>query len=621
LSAKVKVNLLNTTEQRESSRNIKVLASIMSFMKPYRVQLLGALLALICTAGITLSLGQGLRMLVDQGFGEGAAAELDQTLIIFMVLVVLLAFGTFARFYLVSWIGERVSADLRREVYNHVIELHPGFFETNLSGEIQSRITTDTTLLQNVVGSSVSMALRNVLIFIGGIILMFFTNPKLTGVVLLSVPLIVLPVMLFGQRVRKLSRTTQDKIAGFGGYVGESIKNIKIVQAFNHQPIDQQVFSDQVESAFEVALKRIRFRAWLTTAVITLVFGAVAFMLWVGGHDVIKGLITAGELAAFIFYAMMVAMSVGAISEVYGDLLRAAGATERLLELLYAENLVEAPAVPTPLPATVNGQVELDQISFYYSSRPDTAAIDQLSMTIAAGSSVALVGSSGAGKSTLVDLILRFYDVQQGSIRFDGVDIRQLDPSELRKHIALVPQQPVLFSTTILENIRYGRPSATDEEVKAAAQAAYADEFIDELPDGYSSFVGEAGVRLSGGQRQRIAIARAVLNDPKLLLLDEATSALDAESEYKVQQALERLMQDRTSIVIAHRLATVVNVDTIAVLDHGKLVATGSHQELLRSSPLYTRWANLQFGEAPIQTSDKSSANELIDDESVDFTG
>ncbi len=618
-SAKVKVNLSNTTEQRESSRNIKVLSSMFTFIRPYRVQLIGALLALIFTAAITLSLGQGLRLLVDQGFGEGAAAGLDKTLIIFMVLAVFLAFGTFARFYLVSWIGERVSSDLRREVYNHVIGLHPGFFETNLSGEIQSRITTDTTLIQNVVGSSLSMALRNVLIFIGGIILMFFTNPKLTGIVLLSVPLIVMPVMLFGQRVRKLSRTTQDKIAGFGGYVGESIKNIKIVQAFNHQPIDRAAFSDQVESAFEVALKRIRFRAWLTTVVITLVFGAVAFMLWVGGHDVIEGTISAGELAAFIFYAMIVATSVGVISEVYGDLQRAAGAAERLLELLYADNLIEAPTVPDSLPPVITGQLELEKISFYYSSRPDTAAIDQLSMAIAAGKSVALVGSSGAGKSTLVDLILRFYDVQQGAIKFDGVDVRQLDPSDLRKHIALVPQQPVLFSTTILENIRYGRPDATDDEVRDAAQAAYADEFIDKLPEGYSSFVGEAGVRLSGGQRQRIAIARAILNDPKLLLLDEATSALDAESEYKVQQALERLMQDRTSIVIAHRLATVVNVDTIAVLDHGKLVATGSHQQLLSSSPLYARWANLQFGEAPINVDEEPIISKFASDESADI--
>lgn len=573
---------------------------MLAFLRPYSWQVLGALVALIFTAMVTLSLGQGIRMLIDQGFGQAAAAGLDQAIVVFMIMVVMLAFGTFARFYLVSWIGERVSADLRREVYSHVIELHPGFFETNLSGEIQSRITTDTTLLQTVIGSSVSMALRNVLIFIGGIILLFITNPKLTGIVLLSVPLVIMPIIIFGRHVRSLSRTSQDKVASFGGFVGESLKNIKIVQAFNHQQLNRETFSSQVEQAFDVALQRIKHRAWLTTIVITLVFGAIAYMLWVGGHDVIAGRISAGELAAFIFYAMMVAMSVGVISEVYSDLQRAAGATERLLELLYADNLIATPANPQPLSHPVNGEVELDAVTFFYSSRPDMAAIDDLSLQIAAGTSVALVGSSGAGKSTLVDLILRFYDVQQGTIRFDGIDIKQLDPLSLREHIAIVPQQPVLFSGTIMENIRYGCPGASDAEVKAAAEAAYADEFIDKLDKGYNSFVGEAGVRLSGGQRQRIAIARAILNDPKLLLLDEATSALDAESEYKVQQALERLMKDRTSIVIAHRLATVVNVDRIVVLDHGRLVATGSHQQLIGSSPLYARWANLQFGDAVV---------------------
>ncbi len=590
-----------STEQRASSRNLKVMASLMRFLRPYLWHVVGAVVALTFTAGITLSLGQGLRLLVDQGFGPGAAANLDQTIMIFMVMVVFLAIGTFSRFYLVSWVGERVSADLRREVYCHVVELHPGFFETNLSGEIQSRITTDTTLLQTVIGSSVSMALRNVLIFLGGIILMFITNPKLTGIVLLCVPLVIVPIIVFGQRVRSLSRTTQDRVATFGGFVGESLKNIKIVQAFNHQQADSETFSQQVEDAFDVALLRIKYRAWLTMVVIALVFGAIAFMLWVGGHDVIEGVISAGELAAFIFYAMMVAMSVGVISEVYGDLQRAAGATERLLELLYAKNLITAPENPAVFSEPVTGKLELDCVSFSYPSRPDDWAIDDLSITLQAGKSIALVGSSGAGKSTLVDLILRFFDVQKGAIRFDGIDIRQLAPESLREHIALVPQQPVLFSTTVLENIRYGRPDASNEAVREAAQAAYAEEFIEKLPDGYDSFVGESGVRLSGGQRQRIAIARAILNNPRLLLLDEATSALDAESEYKVQQALERLMKDRTSIVIAHRLATVVNIDTIAVLDHGRLVATGTHQELLNSSSLYARWANLQFGDTPIE--------------------
>lgn len=586
------------SEQRESSRDIKVLSAMLVFLKPYRWYVVAALFALTFTAGVTLSMGQGLRMMIDRGFGQGAGAGLDQTIIMFMFIVLLLSMGTFARFYLVSWIGERVSADLRRAVYSRVIELHPGFFETNLSGEIQSRITTDTTLLQTVIGSSVSMALRNVLLFIGGIILLLFTNPKLTAIVLISVPLVIMPIIVFGRHVRSLSRTSQDKVAAFGGFVGESLKNIKIVQAFNHQQRDSDTFSDQVEAAFEVALRRIKHRAWLTAIVIALVFGAIGYMLWVGGHDVIAGKITAGELAAFIFYAFMVAMSVGAISEVYSDLQRAAGATERLLELMQADNLIQAPAEPQHLPAQVRGELCFDHVSFYYPSRPETPAIDHLTLNLTTGSSLALVGSSGAGKSTLVDLILRFYDVTDGKILFDGIDICQLDPKELRQHIAIVPQQPVLFSDSVLENIRYGRPEANDAQVHAAAKAAYADEFIEKLPEGYNSFVGESGVRLSGGQRQRIAIARAILKDPKLLLLDEATSALDAESEYQVQQALEHLMQDRTSIVIAHRLATVVNVDTIAVLDHGRLVETGTHQQLLASSALYSRWAGLQFGDA-----------------------
>lgn len=586
-----------TSQQRETSRNISVLAAMVDFLVPYRWRVLGAAAALVFTAGITLLLGQGLRILVDRGFGEGAAAGLDQAILIFCGIVMLLAIGTFIRFYLVSWIGERVSADLRREVYNHVVELHPGFFETNLSTEIQSRITTDTTILQTVIGSSVSIALRNVLMFVGGLILLLVTNPKLTGIVLLCVPLVVVPIIYFGRLVRDLSRQSQDRIAQVGSFVGESLKNIKVLQAFNHQRRARKAFSDHVEAAFEVARRRITYRSWLTAVVLLLVMGAIASMLWVGGHDVIAGRITAGELTAFVFYAVMVAGSVGAISEVYSDLQRAAGATERLLELLHAENLIQSPADPVTLPEPVQGVVEIRDVVFNYPSRPDTPAINGLTLMLPAMSSLALVGSSGAGKSTLVDLILRFYDVQQGAIRFDGIDIRELAPESLRKHIAIVPQQPILFSSSVIENIRYGRPNATDDEVKQAAEAAYADEFIERLPSGYDSFVGDSGVRLSAGQRQRIAIARAVLKDPGLLLLDEATSALDAESEYKVHQALDHLMQDRTTLVIAHRLATVMNVDRIAVLDHGKLVAEGSHRELICNSPLYARWANLQFGE------------------------
>jgi ATP-binding cassette subfamily B protein len=584
-------------EQRESSRQLSVLKDILAFIKPYKLQVIAASVALVFTAGVTLSIGQGLRLLVDQGFASQAVAELNQAITVFIGLAALLAIGTFTRFYLVSWIGERVSADLRNAVFKHVIELHPGYFETNLSSEIQSRITTDTTLLQTVIGSSASIALRNLLMFIGGLIWLFITNPKLTGLVLLSVPLVVMPILLLGRRVRALSRSSQDSVANIGTVVSEALKNIKIVQAFNHQRQDKAAVSEQVEAAFAVAIQRINRRAWLSAIVIFLVLAAIAVMMWVGGRDVMAGTITAGELVAFVFYAVIVAGSVGAISEVYGDLQRAAGATERLLELLRADNLIAKPSSPQQLVEPVRGELSFDAVTFSYPSRPDAAAVDNLSLHLSAGQSLALVGSSGAGKSNLVDLILRFYDVQQGAIRFDGVDIRQLEPEQLRRHIAIVPQQPVLFTGTVLDNIRYGDLEADEQAVKAAAVAAYADDFIQRLPEGYNSQVGEGGVRLSGGQRQRIAIARALLKDPKLLLLDEATSALDAESEYQVQQALEKLMVGRTTIVIAHRLATVVNVDTIAVLDHGRLMATGNHQQLLSESTLYKRWAELQFSE------------------------
>jgi len=585
------------SDKRARSQNLKVLSSMMAFIKPYRWQVFFALLALTFTAATTLSIGQGIRFLVDQGFGADAINRLNEAVGFFVLLAAMLALGTFARFYLVSWIGERVSADLRRKVFEHVIDLHPGFFETNLSSEIQSRITTDTTLLQTVIGSSVSIALRNVLMFVGGLIWLFITNPKLTGLVMLSVPLVVAPIIAFGRKVRALSRSSQDRVADAGSFVDESLKNIKVLQAFNQQSRGRERFSEHVESAFSVALQRIRQRAFLITLVIMLVLGAIAAMLWVGGHDVIAGRITAGELMAFVFYAVIVAGSVGAISEVYADLQRAAGATERLLELLQAESLIRSPEHPQALVEPVQGRLEIKQASFCYPSRPDELAIDQVSLALQAGQSMALVGTSGAGKSTLVDLILRFYDLKSGSICFDGVDIRQLDPQVLRQQMALVPQQPVLFTGTVMENIRYGRPGASDEDVRVAAQAAYASEFIARLPHGYDSEVGEGGVRLSGGQRQRIAIARAILKDPTLLLLDEATSALDAESEFQVQQALEQLMKDRSSIVIAHRLATVMNADTIVVLDQGRLVATGTHQQLLASSSLYARWAQLQFGE------------------------
>ncbi|WP_372778466.1 ABC transporter transmembrane domain-containing protein [Litorivivens sp.] len=599
--------MAEVTENRDPSKNIGVLKAMLRFLRPYRAQVIGASIALVFTAGITLSIGQGIRLLVDQGFASGTPAMLNHALLVFMGLVFLLAVGTFTRFYLVSWIGERVSADLRKAVFDHVVTLHPGFFETNLSGEIQSRITTDTTLLQTVIGSSVSIALRNALMFVGGIIWLIITNPKLTGMVLLSVPLIVIPILVFGRRVRALSRSSQDSIASVGSFVGEALKNIKVLQAFNYQERDKALFGRHVEDAFRIAIRRINQRAWLSTAVILLVLGAIAAMLWVGGHDVLAGRISSGELAAFVFYALMVAASVGAISEVYGDLQRAAGATERLLELLSARSLIVSPENPQALPATVQGELKLDGVCFAYPSRPNYLAINELTLHVPAGTSMALVGSSGAGKSTLVDLLLRFYDVQSGSITFDGVELRDLAPETLRAQIALVPQQPVLFTGTVADNIRYGNPEASEAQLIEAAKAAYAHEFIERLPEGYDSFVGEGGVRLSGGQRQRVAIARAILKDPKLLLLDEATSALDAESEFQVQQALQRLMKGRTTIVIAHRLATVVKVDKIAVLDHGQLAALGTHGELIKNSPLYARWASLQFDQADDTTNSEET--------------
>lgn len=585
-------------EEREKKVNIRkigALKPVWGFLKPYRLRVVGAMLALAFTAGVTLSIGQGIRLLIDGGFASHSSAQLAESVEFFMTLVVLLAFGTFARYYLVSWIGERVTADMRKAVFSHIISLHPGFFESTSSGEIQSRITTDTTLIQTVVGSSVSVALRNLLMFIGGMIWLFITNAKFTLILLGTIPLVIVPIIFFGRRVRNLSRSSQDKIADVGSYVNESISNIKTVHAFNHQSADRTRFGEHVEAAFDVAVTRIAQRAWLTVAVIILVFGGISVMLWWGGQDVQAGVISGGDLAAFVFYAIMVAGSMGSITEVLGDLQRAAGATERLIELLHMDNLIVAPAQPAQLPADTQADIEMRNVSFSYPTRPDHLAVDNVSLRVGKGKTLALVGASGAGKSTIIDLLLRFYDVQQGEILFDGVNISSVDPIELRQHIGLVPQQPTLFSGTVIDNIRYGSPDASFEDVLAASKAAYAHDFIERLPNGYDSQVGEAGVRLSGGQRQRLAIARAILKNPDLLLLDEATSALDADSEYMVQKALDSLTKERTTIVIAHRLATVVNADEIAVLDQGKVVATGQHDALLKSSDLYRRWADLQF--------------------------
>ncbi len=552
-------------------------------------------------ASATLAIPYAFKRMIDLGFGSGAGSagieHVDATFLALFGVASVLALATAARFYMVSWLGERVTADIRSAVYSHVVEQSPAFFETTQTGEVLSRITTDTTLIQSVVGTSISMALRNMLLFMGGLVMLFVTSPRLSSIIIGLLVLVVVPIVLFGRRVRTLSRDSQDRIADASALAGEILNAMPTVQAFTHEKIESDRFGASVEGAFQTAMKRIRARSVLTMLAIVLVFGAIVFVLWLGAHAVLAGTMTGGDLGQFILYASIVAGSIGALSEVLGEAQRAAGATERLLELLAAHSAIQNPAQPKALPprAANGAALALAKVDFCYPSRPDTLALANLSLSIKAGETVAVVGPSGAGKTTLFQLFLRFYDPHSGSITLDGVDIRQLDLHTLRDAIGIVPQDTVIFSADAMENIRYGRAGATDAEVIAAAKLAAAHEFIERLPQGYQSFLGERGVRLSGGQRQRIAIARALLKNPPLLLLDEATSALDAESERLVQSALEAAMVGRTTVIIAHRLATVQRADRIIVMEDGKIVETGTHASLVALGGIYANLAALQF--------------------------
>lgn len=576
-------------------KRISALKMVFPYIIPYKLQLAGAAIALLFAAATVLAMGAGLRFLIDEGFAEGDPVLLDRAVIVLVAVVVLLAGASYARFYLISWVGERVVADLRVAVFNHVIGLNLAFFETRSPGEILSRISTDTTLVQTVVGSSVSVALRNLLLFVGGMILLIITSPKLTGLVLLVIPFVIVPIIILGRKVRTLSRYSQDRVADIGSHVEEILTGIRVVQAFGHEILDKIKFAKRVENAFDTAVERVRKRALLTAVVIAFIFGAVAVVLWIGGRDVLAGRISGGELSAFVFYAIVVAGSTGALSEVVGELQRAAGAMDRLNELLLVSSNIKIPSEPKELPEKVSGAIKFNGINFYYPSRPGQLALDDFTLEIKPGETVALVGPSGAGKSTVFQLLLRFYDPSSGDIKLDDVSLDQTDPRTVREQIGLVPQDGIIFSENVLENIRYGRPEASKVEIRSAAESANAIDFIEELPDGFETNLGEKGVQLSGGQRQRLAIARAILRDPAVLLLDEATSALDAESERFVQRALDSIMVGRTTLIIAHRLATVLSADRIIVMEKGRVIASGGHDQLLKSCPLYTRLANLQF--------------------------
>ncbi len=580
--------------EREKARTIGPLRGLFPFLRPYRALLVGAIAALVVTALLSLALPLAVRRVVD-GFFDESLYQMDAYFGAAIAIAALLALGSAARFYMVTLLGERVVTDIRKAIYDKVIGLSPGFYERLMTGEVLSRLTTDTTLVLSVIGSSVSIALRNVLTLIGGLALLAFTSWKLTGLVLIGVPLVVVPILTLGRKLRALSRESQDRIAQSSAQASESLLAAQTVQAYTNEHISRGAFGALSEQAFDAARRRIVTRSVMTAIVIFLVFTSVVGVLWIGARDVRAGVMTPGQLVQFVIYAVMVAGAVAALSEIWGELQRASGATERMVELIDATDAIRDPVAPRALPDRARGEITFEDVTFRYPSRPETAALGDLSLRIRAGETLALVGPSGAGKTTIFQLLMRFFDPDEGRILLDGIDLRDVTRSDLRSQIALVPQEPVIFATSARENIRFGRPAASDAEVEAAAAAAAAHDFIARLPKGYDTYVGERGVMLSGGQKQRIAIARAILRDAPILLLDEATSALDAESERAVQAAVERLAEGRTTLVIAHRLATVKRADRIVVFDGGRIVAQGTHDALVAEGGLYARLARLQF--------------------------
>jgi ATP-binding cassette subfamily B protein len=583
-----------TTEERETSKHVGALGALWPYMLPYRLLMALAFFALVLTAMISLTLPLAVRRVIDN-FGSADGAILDQYFLAAIAIAALLAVGTGLRYALVTRLGERVVADIRKAVFDRVIGMSPAFYEKIMTGEVLSRITTDTTLILSVIGSSVSIALRNMLIFLGGLVLMMLTSAKLTALVLLIVPLVIVPILVLGRRLRVISRENQDWIAASSGSASEALTAVQTVQAFTHEMISRRQFSDVTEQSYDAAKRRITTRASMTVIVIFLIFTGVLGVLWIGANDVRAGVMSSGALIQFVIYAVMVAGAVAALSEIWGELQRAAGATERLVELQQTVDSVQDQEQPLALPKPVRGRIDFEDVSFSYPARPNTKALDDVSLHIEPGETVAFVGPSGAGKTTIIQMILRFYDPQSGRILLDGQALSDLARDGFREHIALVPQDPVIFATTARENIRFGRPDATNQQIEEAAKAAAAHDFIQGLPDGYDSSLGERGVMLSGGQKQRIAIARAILRDAPVLLLDEATSALDAESERLVQAAVDSLSADRTTLIVAHRLATVKKADRIIVLDAGRIVASGKHDDLVEQDGLYARLARLQF--------------------------